>query len=128
MLKERLIDAKQNNLEINYSFWHQGESDVMMQPERYEFYLKDVINLTKELFSNLRFFLAQVSSCGVSLSSEKLLKAKKNMTNINGVCLGPNTDLIDYRDRYDGCHFSGRGLEKHALGWIESIKYSINNF
>jgi len=38
------------------------------------------------------------------------------------VYLGPNTDLIDYRDRYDGCHFSGRGLDKHAQSWLEVLK------
>ena len=52
----------------------------------------------------------------------RLLNAQKKMTKIKGVYLGPNTDLIDYRDRYDGCHFSGRGLDKHAQSWLEVLK------
>ena len=122
MLELRLIEAKKNNLEINYFFWHQGESDSNMHPERYQTYLEDIIKLTKKLFPNSKFFVAQVSSCGILRSSERLLNAQKKMTKIKGVYLGPNTDLIDYRDRYDGCHFSGRGLDKHAQSWLEVLK------
>lgn len=121
MLENRLEDAKINNLDINYFFWHQGESDINMNSKRYENYLEDVINLTKKFFPNSKFVLAQVSSCGILESSEQLLKAQKNLTKIKNVYLGPNTDFIDYRDRYDGCHFSGRGLERHSQGWFETI-------
>ena len=41
---------------------------------------------------------------------------------MSGVYLGPNTDLIGLEDRYDDCHFSGRGLQKHSEGWVKAIK------
>ena len=37
----------------------------------------------------------------------------------------PNTDLIEVEDRYDGCHLSGRGLEKHADAWFRIVKNHI---
>ena len=58
--------------------------------------------------------------------SAELQNIQKNLTNIKGVFIGPNTDEINLEDRYDNCHFSGKGLEKQAEGWINAILKSNN--
>jgi len=122
MLIERLKEAKKQKLDINYFLWHQGESDYILDTTVYSKKLSEVINLTKKFFPKSDFFVSQASRCGVYPSNENLLNAQKEITKLNGVYLGPNTDLIRIEDRYDGCHISGRGLEKHSHAWLDIIK------
>ena len=67
--------------------------------------------------------MSQAQNAGIS-SNESLLNAQKEITKLNEY-LGPNTDLIEVEDRYDGCHLSGRGLEKHADAWFRIVKNHI---
>lgn len=125
MLRERLKDAKEKNLNVSYFLWHQGEADKALDPKQYTDGLNNVIDLTKSYFPESKFFVAKASRCGTVASSTQLLKAQESMARREGVYIGPNTDKIDLEDRYDDCHFSGRGLEAHAEGWIEALKKSI---
>ena len=122
MFKERLQDAREKNLNINYFFWHQGESDNALPPNQYLDGLNNIIDLTKLYFPKSKFYVAQTSRCGISPSSNEILDAQLKATLRHDVFLGPNTDKIDLNDRYDDCHFSGRGLEIHAEGWLNSLK------
>jgi hypothetical protein len=36
--------------------------------------------------------------------------------------MGPNTDLISANDRWDGCHLSGRGVEKASNACVKLIQ------
>jgi len=125
MLIERLKEAKKQKLDINYFLWHQGESDYILSPVIYSKKLSEVIKLTKKFYPKSDFFVSQASKCGVYPSNESLLNTQKEITKLNGVYLGPNTDLIEVEDRYDGCHLSGRGLEKHADAWFRIVKNHI---
>jgi len=125
MLKGRLYDAKKMKLNVTYFLWHQGESDNALDPKQYIDGLNNVIALTKIYFPQSKFFVAQASRCGTIASSKELLDAQLKVSQMVGVFLGPNTDVIDLKDRYDDCHFSGRGLEMHAKGWINSLRISL---
>jgi hypothetical protein len=39
-----------------------------------------------------------------------------------GIFAGPDTDLLGYAYRYDGCHFSTEGLEAYADAWLTAIE------
>jgi hypothetical protein len=125
MFESRLKDAQLHDLKINYFLWHQGESDNSLPPQQYLESLNQVIDLTKKYFPKSKFFVSQASVCGNLASSPKLLQAQKQATYREGVFSGPNTDLISLDDRYDECHFSARGIEQYAQGWVESIASSI---
>lgn len=122
MLRNRLETAKSAGLTVTDFLWHQGEADNGTDPRAYLAGLSQIIRTTKEYFPESRFFVARVSRCGVLQSSPGLLEAQREVTKQPGVFLGPNTDLIGLNDRYDDCHMSGRGLEAHAQGWLDSLK------
>jgi hypothetical protein len=122
MIEERLKDTKRNNSPVTHFLWHQGESDNDTNELEYRTGLEELINLTAIYYPNSKFFVSQASACYPKLSSEIILKAQGDTTRLKNVYLGPNTDLISITDRYDGCHLSGRGIEKAANEWIERIK------
>lgn len=122
MIEERLKDTKRNNIPVTHFLWHQGESDNDTNEFEYRTGLEELINLTAIYYPNSKFFVSQASACYPKLSSEIILKAQGDATRLKNVYLGPNTDLISITDRYDGCHLSGRGIEKAANDWIERIK------
>ena len=72
-------------------------------------------------FPNSNFFVAQATRCALNNINTIIQNAQILITKKDNVYLGPNTDQINYKDRFDDCHLSGRGLEIHAQKWIESI-------
>ena len=122
MLETRLQDVKQSSLEITHFLWHQGEADNNLDPQKYTEGLTDVIALAKRYFPHAAFFVAQASRCGMMDSSIKLLEAQRNITRLDNVFLGPNTDQVGLLDRYDDCHLSGRGLEKTSSYWVRALR------
>ena len=40
----------------------------------------------------------------------------------SGVLAGPDLDVLDFADRFDGCHFSTEGLEGAADLWLAALK------
>lgn len=124
MLLKQLALAKQANLEVTHFLWHQGEADQSLDRERYKQGLDQLIQTTKQYFPHSKFFVAQASRCGSMPPSEALQSAQRAMSQQPGVFLGPNTDLIERRDRYDDCHFSGNGLKLAADAWLVALKES----
>ena len=122
MLENRLKDAKKNNLPISHFLWHQGETDNNEQYPDYQNALTEIINLTKRYYPNSKFFVAQASAFCPLNSSNEILQSQKNVTKLENVYIGPNTDMIGQDDRWDGCHFSSRGLDKISDEWVRLIK------
>jgi len=126
MLEKRLIEARADNLPITHFLWHQGESDNPVlggiSLNEYEKGLTGIIQLTQKYFPNSKFFIALVSRCGALPFSLELQNVQRKMTKMENVYLGPNSDKIDLADRYDDCHFSGRGLERLSDAWVSAIK------
>ena len=123
MLAERLAGARRQHLKVTHFLWHQGEADHDMAPEVYEAGLNEVIALTRRYFPDAAFHVAQASRCGIAQHAPRLVAAQRRITRQQGVFLGPDTDAIGLADRYDGCHFSGRGLERHAQGWLQALTH-----
>jgi hypothetical protein len=122
MLEKRLKDAQKNNLVITHFLWHQGESDNNDSYAQYESGLTEVIKLTQQYYPNSKFFVAQASAFCPLPSNKEILKSQRDVTKLPNVYMGPNTDLIGSDDRHDGCHLSGRGVEKASNEWVELIK------
>lgn len=121
MLVRRLEEAKQMS-PITDFFWHQGEADNPAGLAHYESAMREIIQLTKHHFPKSNFFVATATRCADAPVSPELQAIQASLVSIPGVYAGPNTDEIGPDDRYDGVHFSGRGIERHADGWIQAIK------
>jgi hypothetical protein len=129
MLESQLHSLRDSGLVITHFLWHQGESD---NPERggsatpltdYEAGMKEVITLTKSHFPASRFFVAIATRCGVSNSpSQALQDIQRGLGRLDGVVVGPDTDVIGLEDRFDDCHFSQSGLDKHSNGWLDVLR------
>jgi hypothetical protein len=77
----------------------------------------------KDFFPNSKFFVARASRCAYFLPpSAQLTNAQSEMAKDFGVFLGPNTDDIGLEDRFDRCHLSASGIERHSDGWVSAIK------
>ena len=125
MLESRLKNAQKNNISITHFLWHQGESDNGVYESEYENGLTEVIHLTQLYYPNAKFFVSQASAFCNRTSSNLILKSQRNVTQLKNVYRGPNTDLIGADDRWDGCHLSGRGIEKASNEWVELIDNPI---
>jgi len=122
-LQEALQFIKNDSIRVTHIVWHQGESD-------------NIENTPKEIYKNrLAEVLTQIRTSSITAPfyvctatyhpsitqkwngiDTAIQSAQKEFVSENeGVLAGPNTDLIDLAaDRYDGVHFSERGLDKFA--------------
>jgi hypothetical protein len=123
MLEKRLAETKDAGLIVTHFLWHQGESDNSPAgAANYDAAMQPIIALTKRYFPQSKFFVAQATICGPgSVANVELQKSQLGLSRLPGVFAGPNTDEIGVADRYDGCHMSASGLEKHATGWAAAI-------
>lgn len=127
MFLRRLQELKRLGLEVNHFYWHQGETDYGTPPEIYRSKLVQIIATTKRYFPNSKFFVAQASMCKTMPSSPDLLRVQSALALEPGVYPGPNTDTINRDDRFDDCHFSGRGLARAAKSWVDAIMSAERN-
>jgi hypothetical protein len=123
MLEMRLKETQKNHINITHFLWHQGESDNGTYESEYENGLTEVIKLTQHYYPSAKFFVSQASAHCPNTSSDAILRSQRDVTKLENVFLGPNTDLIDAIDRWDGCHLSGRGVEKASNSWVEFIQH-----
>jgi hypothetical protein len=122
MFERRLQEAKAAGLTVTHFLWHQGEADNSLPGvASYAGAMKQVIALSKSYFPASKFFVAQASRCSRLPPSPELRAVQASLADMPGVFAGPNTDEISLAERYDDCHFSGRGLEAHASGWAAAI-------
>ncbi|RZI85061.1 MAG: hypothetical protein EOP38_06520 [Rubrivivax sp.] len=122
MLRQRLEQTQKSGLVVTHFLWHQGEADHDADPTEYAAALNRVIDVARGYFPQATFFVAQASRCDGRPSSPAILAAQRGIARRPGVFLGANTDAIDDADRYDGCHFSGRGLARHAQQWLQALR------
>ena len=107
------------NIPITHVLWHQGESDVSMNPTEYKqkfIQIADALNL---LLDKPKIYVCGATYCGSK--SQALLQAQFELGDLYN--RGPNTDtLTATTDRYDNCHFSNLGLDKFAKMWKEILQ------
>jgi len=132
LLFKSLADLKSKGIKPTHFLWHQGETDGAKgtSKEDYKAYFGNMYNSLKKNGFKGSAFIAIASRCN-SLPFKEIQDAQKELAKENkDIELGPNTDLIYGKlDRYDNCHFSATGLEKHANAWLDVlIKFNLRNF
>jgi len=130
-LIESLEQIQKDSIKITHIIWHQGESDNIENTAKdvYKAKLKKILLQIRAHGIKANFYVCVASyhpyvmdkfngvdSC---IQSAQIEFAKEN----KGTKLGPNTDLINLAaDRWDGVHFSKRGLDKFAKELYDKIK------
>jgi len=104
---------RNDNIHIDYVFWHQGESEVKNANRiYYQNYIKDIQLIFQKFLKiseKTKIGMALVSVCN-SEKSKSLNKSQLSIIQANGrVFLTLNTDDLGSIYRYDGCHFNDYG-------------------
>jgi hypothetical protein len=106
--------------------WHQGESDIGMQPDEYTRKMTALIRETQKVAGwDVPWFVAQVSYHNPNQVSFPNPRAAQKKLWETGVALeGPDTDTLtgDNRDEGGkGIHFSPKGLKAHGKLWADKV-------
>jgi len=110
-------------LPATHVLWHQGESDVDMDPGVYTSHFRAMLAAMRELGIAAPVYVAQASLCRNQGSAALRTAQRALATSLPGVLPGPNTDEIDrFHWRRDFCHFSVAGLDEHARLWSEVLR------
>ena len=117
-----LKKLNKDDIEIDYVFWHQGESEIKKANSiYYKNYIKDIQLIFQKLLktsNKTKIGMALVSFCN-SETSKSLINSQRSIIQGNGrVFLTLNTDNLGSSYRYDECHFNSLGAsligEKYA--------------
>ena len=119
---------KRNNIEIDYVFWHQGESEIKDANRiYYQNYINDIQLIFQKFLNSskkTKIGMALVSVCK-SERSKSLINSQRSIIQSNDrVFFTLNTDNLGSSYRYDGCHFNLRGVEELSKRYKDSF---INN-
>jgi len=107
--------------------WHQGEADSFAETsgKSYRHQVVEFLNKLRSMAVGAPIVVAQGTRCQKrSNDAVRTIQAKLPHL-LPGVFIGPDLDkLFDGYHRYDGCHFSGPGLDAAAEAWFKAIEDS----
>ncbi len=124
-LLRNIRETLQAGHRFTHLFWHQGESDAVLKidPADYQLRFKGMLAAIRALGVDAPIFVAQATRCGDYLPNEDIRWAQHNLVDpAQSIFAGPDTDSLDNTWRHDGCHFSNRGLKRHATMWLDVIR------
>ncbi len=122
-------DLNSKNFKITHLFWHQGESDSLVidsevtskNDYKKRFYL--MLNAIRNKRVTAPIYVNIATRCYQSPGYTEIQQAQQELVDPKlGIKPGINTDLLGLKYRYDGCHFSEKGLEKAAQIYLEMLK------
>jgi hypothetical protein len=123
-LTETIRGLEKQGLHITHVLWHQGEADAKAGTSEDE-YMRSFDAVAARLRSEgvtAPIYVSLASRCfGVELGLPVRLAQARLSSVSPSILRGPDTDTLDYRFRYDGCHFSADGLELAADLWLQSL-------
>lgn len=106
-------------------FWHQGEADRLKgtSAEAYRQAFLDMLGDLRRKGVDAPIYVAVATYCD-GQGSKELQRAQHSLVDIAGkIYPGPDTDALTATEfRYDGCHFSACGLDRHAEAWLLSLR------
>jgi hypothetical protein len=129
-LHPRILEAinqlKAKGLTITHLLWHQGEADALLKTRKDEYkkMFLDMLSSIRKQGVDAPIYISIATTCGEK-SDREIQQAQGELVNRSDrIYPGPNTDLLDFAYRYDGCHFSEEGLERTAELWLQVLKMS----
>jgi hypothetical protein len=131
---ERSVDeARSMGFEPTLLLWHEGESDAHRR-ESQSAHAERLDKLLALLLTRIipapeaRLVLYRASVCIGSRSSgnAELVAAQTEMASRHArVILGPNTDRLGTRSRFDGCHLNSRGRDEIVAATMKILRQDV---
>ena len=116
---------KKDDIEIDYVFWHQGESEIKKANRAYYLnYINDIQLIFQKLLATsnkIKIGMALVSVCNSERSKSLINSQRLIIQNNDRVYLTLNTDDLGSSYRYDGCHFNSLGATVIGAKYAEFI-------
>lgn len=121
---QTIRELHESGFEISRVLWHQGESDAALGTTK-----ADYMEQFERILAGLRsvnveapVYVSQATWC-FGRSSTDIAAAQKTLVDwVHGTRAGPNTDALRAAEyRYDGCHFSDRGVDAAARLWFRAL-------
>ncbi|MEG2848469.1 MAG: sialate O-acetylesterase [Bacilli bacterium] len=130
-LLQAISIIKTKKIKFDYIFWHQGSSDIGMNPIIYKqrfLSLVSQINKLGDLRSS-KWIIARHSKCYDKIDKNiwKVQTELGGEDNYFRFFLGPDTNVLDNSYRFDTCHLNQKGQVKMAEMWFKSLKNSQKN-
>jgi hypothetical protein len=123
-LVEAIRDVQSHGLPITHVLWHQGEKDARLHTSKqaYKQMFMDMVSSLRHHGVTAPIYVSVATRCQKVRAQEEIRQAQQELVDMNkGIYAGPDTDTLDWRYRYDGCHFSDEGLERCAELWLEKL-------
>ncbi len=117
-------EARGAQLQFTHVLWHQGEADAMRgtTARAYEERFRLLVSALRARGVTAPIYVARASRCARHHPSDEIRQAQQALVErADGVFAGPDTDILGFGDRYDGCHFTTEGLERAAVLWLQAI-------
>ena len=120
-----LKNLKKDGVEIDYIFWHQGESEIKdANRAYYQKYINDIEFIFQKFLrtsKKTKIGMALVSVCNSETSKSLINSQRSIIQNNNRVFFTLNTDNLGSSYRYDGCHFNSLGATVIGAKYAEFI-------
>ena len=127
-LHKRILQAAKQlsdvNLRPTHLLWHQGESDASLgtPPEDYQAMFRKMIQSIRSKEIDAPIYISIATRCKSLRGDSGLQQAQRELVAPSaGILAGPDTDQLGFAYRYDGCHFTDEGLQRHAELWYEKL-------
>lgn len=130
-LNAALMQALPTSYRITHILWHQGETDYddgKLSGDDYRRMFYSLVDTLRSRTDAPIYPCVATRPCDATkwTPDNEIAQAQRALPDpARKVFAGVNTDmLLEYLDRYDGCHFGWSGQEKFANAWIEILKAS----
>ena len=124
-LKKTMAQMQQIFGRVDAILFDQGESDAFTGRARdgsYQFFFEKLLHRLDSDFEIVPpIHVAVATKCILGDVPDPELQTVQRKIADELAFPGPNTDLIPLSDRYDGCHFSSKGLDKVADAWVDVL-------
>ena len=131
-LYPRVLDAiaslNSKGIKLTHMLWHQGESDngEHTKKDDYKAMFMAMVEDIRKHGVDAPIYVAVATRCGAQPVGYEIQQAQRELVNTTlKIFPGAYSDeILSIDDRHDACHFTASGLEKHAVLWLNAIKYS----
>lgn len=128
-LYQRLVKTikslQKNGISITHLLWHQGETDAKQDTgkEQYIRHFVAMKNGIRALGIKAPIYVSIASRYRDEPGDIKIRNAQNEIIlKFPDVFSGPDTDQLGDAYRYDGTHFSSKGMKKAAVLWYQAIE------
>ena len=130
-LNRALVQSLPADYRVTHILWHQGETDFddgKISGADYKRMFETLVETLRARTDAPIYPCVATKPCDATKwkPDNAIAEAQRSLPNAERrIFAGVDTDaLMEYLDRYDGCHFAGTGQEKFAQAWVEILKAS----